>query len=69
MPFINPDWLNDPTISAGAKIDILADERITAIPSVLAPKGPRPKFMHTSDSIRHTPKARTLSEMDGERSD
>ena len=52
-----------------AEIEREALERATRLPSSLAPKSPRPKFIHSSDAIRHTPKRRSLSEMDGERTD
>lgn len=47
----------------------LSDEQCLRIPSSMATDLIRTKFIHNTDVIRHTPRRRSLSQIDGERSD
>ncbi len=47
----------------------LSDEQCKCIPSSMATDWIRTRFIHDTDAIRHTPRRRSLSQLDGERGD
>lgn len=54
---------------ANAELEALKHERWSVIPSTLDTDKVRTQVIHGRPAVRHTPRHRSLSEMDGEKGD